>query len=297
MDIRQMKVLRAVFSTRSTSAAARMLHISQPAVSKTIKTIEAEIDMLLFERIAGKLVPTSQTVAIMPDVERMLATHDNVNQKVREVRRGQRGTVKIASAAMTSTGLVPEAIARHLRENPNVDFSLFTSTTREVIRTVSDNQADIGICQLDLNDTLIWSRNLGRATVVCAMPLGHPLAALDVVTPSDLISYPLIALDLNEPFLGSRIADTYIREGLYPPSFFASNIGFATLALVRAGLGIALMDSVTAMIDGVTVRPYSPRIDIHVCAIFSRDRPISPIVEAFCDTLALHGSESGLLLN
>lgn len=286
-----MKVITAVISTGSTSAAAQLLNVSQPAISKTIKQIENDIQMPLFERTGRKLSPTPQAFTILPDLERMISSHESINQRIEEVRLGRRGVIKVAAAAMASSGLVPNAILRYRREHPNVDFAVTTSTTKEVSRLVYENKVDVGVCQRSIGYSSICSQAISSALIVCAMPDSHPLANLDVVTPEDLMPYHLIVSNFNEPVLGARIAETFTRRGLHPLRTLECNISLTSFALVSAGLGVALVDSYTVPIVGVTTRPYRPKIALQVHTIFSGDQPLSPLVSAFCDSVAQAATE------
>jgi DNA-binding transcriptional LysR family regulator len=285
LDIRQMKVLKAVISTGSTNAAAQMLNVSQPAISKTIKLLESQIQMPLFERSGRTLRPTPQAFAIMPDIERMIASREAINEKIEEIRAGRRGSIKIAAAAMASSGLLPDAIVRYQERYPNVDFSITTATTREVSRMVYQNKVDVGICQRINDYTSLVSQPMKSAFIVCAMLEDHALTKLDVITPEDVMPYPLIVSNFNEPFLGTKIAETFAQRNLYPEKTLSCNISLTSFALVKAGLGVALVDSFTVPLQGVVTRPYIPAIELQVHTIFSGDHSPSPLVKSFCDTV------------
>lgn len=286
-----MRVLKAVISTGSTNAAAELLNVSQPAVSKTIKLIESEIQMPLFERHGRSLRPTPQAYAILPDVERMLASREAIGEKIAEIRSGRRGVIKVAAAVMASSGLLPEAIVRNQQRFPNVDFSVTTTTTREVSRLVSENMVDVGICQRTSLYSSLVSQPIKSAYMVCAMQKDHPLAKRDVITPEDVAPYPLIVSNFNEPFLGSRIAETFSHRNLYPARILDCNISLTSFGLVQAGLGVALVDSFTRPLTGVVTRPYTPTIELQIHTIFSSNQPPSPLVQSFCNTIVEVTSE------
>lgn len=291
MDIRQMKVLRAVIVTGSTSAAAKLLNTSQPGISKTIKQLETSIQMTLFERVGRVLRPTAQALAILPDIERTIAGGEVIRQRIDELRSGRRGLIRIAAAAMASSGLLPQAILRFQQQFPDIGYSVTTSTTREVSRLVYENKVDIGVCQRTSHYSSLVSRPIKSAFIVCAMPEDHPLSRLHVVTPEDVADFPLIVSNFNEPHLGARIAETFAHRSLYPRRMLECNISTTSFGLVRAGLGIALVDSFTMPVQGVITRPYAPDIEIQIHAVFSSEQPPSPIVRAFCDTIVSVASE------
>lgn len=286
-----MRVLRTVISTGSTSAAAKTLNVSQPAISKTIKLIEEEIQMPLFERSGGKLQPRLEALTLLPDINHMLSSYDTMRQRIDDIRSGRRGLIKVAAAAMVASGLLPGVIVRHRGKYPNVDFSITTTTTGEVMRLVSERKVDVGICQRGQGLASVSSRMIASAQVVCAMRTDHPLAEQAEVTARDLAPYPLIMFDFNDPLLGSRVADTFSREGLYPAITMESNLSFTSFALVQAGLGVAIADSYTPTTEGVTTRPYKPLIDLQVHAVFPSGGVLSPLVSSFCDDLSEFSSE------
>ena len=97
MDIRQLKVVEAVYKAGSVTAAAHVLHVSQPAISKTIRQVEEETGLVLFENVNGRLVATEQAHSLIPVIERLMSGHESVKQRIEDLRTGRRGLVKIAS--------------------------------------------------------------------------------------------------------------------------------------------------------------------------------------------------------
>lgn len=291
MDIRQMKVVQAVITSGSTAAAAIRLNVSQPAISKTIKQVEEQIQMPLFERSGGRLRPTLEASALLPDIQRMLSGYDTVQRRISEVRNGQRGMIRLAVASMVASRLMPETILRYRVDHPQVGFAITTATTEEVIRLVTDNKVDLGICQRGHNHGGVSSREICTARMVCAMPEDHPLAGLEQVSPGDLMPYPLILSSFNEPHLGSLIADTFTRDGYYPHVTLESNLSVSSFALVRVGLGVALVDSQTLPPSGVVTRVYRPFVGMHVHMVFPTDQPLSPLVNSFCERLTEVGAD------
>lgn len=78
MDIRQLKVVETVCKTGSVTETARILNVSQPAISKTIRQVEEETGLVLFENIHGRIFPTEQVQALLPVIERFMSGHESL---------------------------------------------------------------------------------------------------------------------------------------------------------------------------------------------------------------------------
>lgn len=288
VDIRQLAVVRTVVQTSSVSEAARLLHISQPAVSKTVKLVERELDVVLFQRVNGRLIPTPQARTLVPDFDRLISDLGIIKQTARELRDGRQGQVKIAAAPAITTSLLPPALGAFRTANPAVQFAVTAAPTRTVVELVARRLVDFGISQPSSGDPSVEAVELCKGTVVCLMPSRHPLARLRRVRPSDLASHELISFTLTEP-TGARISEAFRAEGLRFRVAVDVNQSITALALVRAGLGVALVDSfllVGRSFPGVVSRPFEPAISIGVQLMTSRQSPPSPLAQAFRQELS-----------
>jgi DNA-binding transcriptional LysR family regulator len=287
MDIRQLRVLRLVLDTGSVSEAARLLNISQPAVSKTIALVESEMDLRLFERVQGRLIPTTQVHALCSDIDRLLADLASVKQTVRELRDGKRGQVKIAATPTVTASVLPAAIASFRKSNPSVEFVVVATSTPNVVGLVARNEVELGACQPSSGDPYVESTDLCRGDVLCLMPVGHPLSRLKRVRPADLAAFDLISFTQSEP-TGARIAEAFRSEGLRFRVSVEVNQSLTACSLVESGLGIGLIDSFFPLgtsFPNIVARPFSPTIPIRVQIMSSQQRLLSPLASAFRDEL------------
>src|SRR6185295_472641 len=145
LNVRHLAVFRAVVKAGSVSAAARTLHVSQPAVTKTVRMLENEIGLPLFARIKGRLVSTPESEALLPEIERLFGNVDAVKHLADEIREGYSGSVTIATVATLSATLVASTIRRFHRQYPRVRFDIRALSTRHAIDFVANNQVDVGI--------------------------------------------------------------------------------------------------------------------------------------------------------
>ena len=110
MTLRQLEVLYAIMKAGSITAAARNLHATQPAVSAVLKH-RAATQMELFERFGGRLHPTPEALAMLPDLEDIFGRIDTLSRVAQELRDGRTGKLVIATSPTLVTALLPQAVA------------------------------------------------------------------------------------------------------------------------------------------------------------------------------------------
>jgi DNA-binding transcriptional LysR family regulator len=293
MDIRQLKVVEAVYKAGSVTAAAHILHVSQPAISKTMRQVEEETGLVLFENVNGRLVATEQAHALIPVIERLMSGHESVKQRIEDLRTGRRGLVKIASAPSLTSTLLAEAIRRFKAEKPFVDLKVFAASTREVVERVARNDVDIGTCQPSSGDSAVNARLISTGRVICVMPGSHRLASKATVSPMDLEDEDVITFPDIEP-TGARISEAFVSEGVRLKKAIEVNQSYGACSFVDKGLGVALVDSFIhthGHFPTLSVRPFAPEIRIQTHMLISSIRPISALAEEFCAKLLEVGRE------
>lgn len=293
MDIRQFRVIQTVCKTGSVTETARILHVSQPAISKTVRQVEEETGLTLFENVQGRIFPTEQAKLLLPVIERLMSSHDNVRQRIEDLRTGRRGLVTIASAPALISTVLAEAIRRYRLEKPFVDLKIFATSTREVVDRVARNEVDIGTCQPSSGDAAVSARLISAGSVICVMPRQHRLAARLSISPADLEAEEIITLPDMEP-TGRRISEAFAVGGVRLRRAIEVNQSYPACSLVSQGLGIGLVDSFIHMrghFPGLTIRPFTPEIHIQTHLHVSSIRPVSPLAEALCQKLVEVGKE------
>ncbi len=310
MEIRQLEAFAAVFSAGSVTAAARLLDRSQPVVSRQIQDLEHELGFTLFTRTRPQVTLTDQGRQFYEEVHNVLAGLQQLDTRTREIARGQPRPLRIASTLSLSSMLVPPVVGRLERTTPVFGDKLNIDTlhAEQVIRAVADGQADIGITSLPMDlgrCRLHWS---GQAPCMIVLPGNHPLAACETVRIADLGDTTVIAMS-NRLGLRHRLSTALLHSttGVKVRRHIETTSYLNAVMLVRAGVGVALVDPFTAatlMPDGVVFKP----IDIHIPYLMGvlthRDRVLSDegqrLVQALWDYAVecipnfVRGDSSGL---
>ena len=151
MDMREIQVFRAVMQAGTTSKAATLLGISQPAVSQAIRKLETSSELRLFERVRGRLVPTQEAGALMEEVDRCFAGFELIEHRIRSLKSFGVGRLAVGSLPALGTGFMPRAIAAFGLQDRRIQMSFQIMSSREVLRQVAAGQLDFGLMADELS--------------------------------------------------------------------------------------------------------------------------------------------------
>ena len=195
MDMREIQVFRAVMQAGTTSKAATLLGISQPAVSQAIRKLETSSELRLFERVRGRLVATQEAEALMEEVDRCFAGFELIEHRIRSLKSFGVGRLAVGSLPALGTGFMPRAIAAFGLQDRRIQMSFQIMSSREVLQQVAAGQLDFGLMADELSVAGLEHSEFVRIPGVIAMHNRHPLAAKPRIALQDLIDHPFIALN------------------------------------------------------------------------------------------------------
>ena len=175
INLRQIEAFRAVMLTGQMTAAAELLAITQPAVSRLVRDFEIACNLRLFDRRGNHIVPTQEAITLMKEVDRSFVGIGRIATMAEEIGRHAAGTIRIAAMPALANGMLPRFLARFLADKPDLYTTLNGLASPKVIEAVASGQADIGFAEgpLDRPGFLITTR---PTPAVVAMHHSHPLA-------------------------------------------------------------------------------------------------------------------------
>ena len=278
MTLRQLETLYAIMKAGSITAAARNLHVTQPAVSAVLKHTEQQLKMKLFERIGGRLHATPEALALMPDLEEIFGRIDTVSRLVQELRDGRTGQLVIATSPTLVNALLPQALAALRKSSPNVTISLDSLPTPLAIARVARREADIGLVYAPVSDSALDAEDLMESEIACVLPAAHPLARKKEIRTADFAGRPVISTGPRTR-LGMLIDEACRASGEAPPSIgIEASSSLTACMMVSRGAGFALVDRsirLCGKFDDLAFRPFRPLVPIRIQLIYPRDRPRS----------------------
>jgi len=287
-NLRQIEVFRAIMMAGSISGAARLLSVSQPAISRLLAYTEDRLKMRLFERIKGRVQPTPEARRLFAEVEEVHRGVLRVNDLAQELTRRGTGALHVVASPSVAQALIPVAIQRFRQIYPEVFLQLEVLTLRELIDRVAARRVDVGFSGMPVHDPTLDAKAIveGRLSVICRRD--HPLAGLQTIKLEELRGYPLIGYNSQTPY-GDLVAKAIADSGI--EIRFDTVVRYTPVAcsLVQAGVGVAIADdfvigSATSASD-LVARPIDPVTRMHVYALSSRLEPMSRLAKVFVSTV------------
>ncbi len=287
MELRQLEAFAAVMSTGSVTAAGRLLGRSQPAISRLLQELEAEIGYALFARSGPRVTPTEQGFLLYDDVERALAGMQQIRSRADEIARGQAQPLLMAATSALAAGLVPDALKRIESRLGTARVQLRSASPEQVVHAVLSGSAQLGATSLPLEHRGLTVHWIGQAPCVAALPEDDPVAQQAVVPVSALAGRRLITM--ANPFRLRRRLDAALAPNGQLPGTLETNSSVNALAAVRAGLGVSVLEPITAYgapMAGVAIRPIDLDIPFFFGVITPQSQTLTPACQAMADALA-----------
>ena len=245
LNLRQIESFRSVMLTGSVVGAARLMSVTQPAVSRAVGLLELRIGYKLFERRGRRLVPTPEGEALYREIEPLYGSLDRIAQVAQDIRFQRAGALRIATLPALAQWLVPRAIARFLSTRPNVTVFVQSLPSRQIAELVSTRQFDVGVVELPLSRPAIAIEPLDPVPSMAVIPAGHRLAAKRQISLKDLDGERMILLS-QYSYVRYQIDDAFSKLGVAPHVVLETPSSSIACALVAAGAGITLVSRWTA---------------------------------------------------
>ncbi|PLC55824.1 LysR family transcriptional regulator [Pollutimonas nitritireducens] len=240
MSLRQIEVFRAIMVTGSISAAGRMLHVSQPAISRVLALTESRLGYLLFDRVKARLIATPEATRLFMEVEQIYEGIQSVNDLAVSLGEKGSGTLKLVSSATFGRRLIPCSLKHLYAKSPHAKVNFRTATFDQMVGHFLAGRAHLGISLQPSDSPSLTSIALGTASIVCIAQKGHPLGDLDIVYPDDVTRYPWIGYPADAP--AGRMLSDFFGEVRHPRNTIEVHSPSSAVSCVTHGLGIALVD-------------------------------------------------------
>ncbi|MCB0137053.1 MAG: LysR family transcriptional regulator [Caldilineaceae bacterium] len=274
MDVRHIEVYQAVMTYGTTSRAAEVLGVSQPAVSKAIMALERSIGFKLFDREKGRMVPSAEGHLFYREVQVSMVGLAKLRSAAARIRDYGSGDIRIACLSAFSTNLVPNAIGRFHTSNPGVAVSFYVRGSSAIRDMVAANQIDIAVAADEIDTTGVDAAPFATIRAALAVHPGHPLENKDIVRPADLDQLPFVAL-APEDTTRHEAEAIFAQHGVAPRILVETAYSSTVCALVLAGNGCGIVDPITAtgfVERGLILKRLEPAISFRTLLLYPQKK-------------------------
>ena len=244
LTLRQIEVIRAIMITGTIAGAAKLLNVSAPGISRLMKHTERSLRLKLFERRQGRYVPTPEAKDIFEQINGVYRKVDDLHSMLARIERGGDVEFKLGSVPSICHVMVPRAIERLRRKHPDLRIDINILKIEEALDYLLLGKGEIVAMSYKLDHPGLDFMPLAMGELLCIVPQGHPLAGYSSISAREIVQHQLIGIDPNDPY-GRIMSEIFQRQGLHYDMAIKARFGTTVCSLVRAGLGIAIIDQFT----------------------------------------------------
>jgi DNA-binding transcriptional LysR family regulator len=284
---RLVEVFRALMLTGQVTRAAQLLHTSQPTVSRELARLEQVLGFALFERVKGRLQPTVRALALREEVQQSYIGLERIAATASGLREFAQGRLHLACLPALSHALLPAALALFAQSCPQAGVSLTPLESPMLEAALGEQRFDLGLTEQQQAPQGTLRHTLLKADEVAVLPLGHPLAERARLEVADFAGQPFISLAPSDPYR-QQIDALFAQAGVERQLRLETASAVAVCALVRQGLGVAIVNPLTALemaASGLVIRPLRASIAFEVALLLPSWRAEHPLRAALVAAL------------
>ncbi|EGQ8125284.1 LysR family transcriptional regulator [Vibrio parahaemolyticus] len=288
MNLRQLEVFYAIMQAGTVSGAARLLHVSQPNVTRVLAHTEQQLGFALFERVKGRLVPTQEAKALLPEAEKVYQQLGQFRSLTNKVKQGTQH-LRVGAPPVLAAHLLAPTVALLSKEH-DISFELLTANRDELCSGLLKHELDVAIAFGEETPPAIMGHVLLKENLALIAPKSAAIPAEKTVILEELISHdlPIIGLDSRDP-LGLLLHQTLSARDEHYQHVITVRSYSAAAELVKHQAGFAIVDPWTAkqyrQDDAVSVHALEPNMSFSVSILSAEHTPQSIATKQFITAL------------
>jgi DNA-binding transcriptional LysR family regulator len=198
--LQQLRILKAVATEKSFTKAAEALYLSQPSLSKQIKTLEKNLDVLLINRENNKISLTENGKVFLQYSERILALCEESCRALIDLKNGERGSLTVGASQTIGTYLLPRVLALFAQNYPQIDLKVQVNSTRIIAKNIINREIDLAVVGGEIPEHLkenLLVEDFVEDEFSLIISKSHPFATKKTITKEDLYHLNFITLNSN----------------------------------------------------------------------------------------------------
>jgi DNA-binding transcriptional LysR family regulator len=279
LNLDQLRTLLAVVESGSFSAAARKLHLSQPAVSVQIRELERRFAVKLIERLGKQAHATPPGRDLVEAAEHIFKACDSAEAVMRRYRDGWVGRARIGTTLTAQMYLLPPVLRKLGHDHPGVDLHVTNLATRGSVAAILNNEIDLAIVTMPVDKAQLTVMPLRSESMVAI----HSSGARDLpdkVTPEYVLQQPLL-LEHARAGVHDLIMQWLSGHGAAPRVRMHLGTIEGVKSAVASNLGMSIVPQMAARRyeNDIVVRPLQPPLTRTLALIEHRSKPNEPAIE------------------
>lgn len=282
MELRVLNYFLMVAREKNITKAARLLHVTQPTLSRQLMGLEEELGVKLFDRSSHSIVLTSEGVLLKRRAQEMLDLAEKTRKELRQNEENLTGQISIGSGEFQSMNELSDIIASFRRRHPLVTFNIFSGNSTGIKSLIESGFLDMGLL-LEPSDTSKYEsiRLKTRENVGVLVRDDCPLASKESVSPADLANYPLM-IPANET-MQNKISGWFGDYAKQINVISTHNLVYNSAVMSQNGIGVTVTLNLDCRYSGLKFIPLKDGIELGSVLVWKGNRVFSPVTNAFIE--------------
>lgn len=269
MRFHKYEAINAVFLCGTVTGAAKMLNLSQPAVSRLIASAETELGFTLFQRLHGSMAPTEEAQQLRPAILKIMEAMSHASSVAAGLKSGGVKQLRVASVPSLASAVLPRAVKSFIGQYPKCKLALETYHYDSLVDALLAGHADIGFVYEPIAHAALETTDLLQAHFCSVSTSSYFSKKKSSVSVQDLGSCNIIGLSKDD-LVASLIAQSDGVADIALTRNVSVETSVVAMHLAAQGMGVALVDSLTgalAKMHGAQVLPFTPEVPIRVAVM------------------------------
>ena len=269
--------------TGSVTESARILGISQPAVSRLLSDLETQVGFQLFSRSGRNLKATPEALLLVEEVRRALSGLEQIKHTAAAIKNFKHAQLRLISTPAFSTLIAPQLIRQFAARQPAAMVSLEIQSIDVALEWMVSQNFDFGIAPATLVNPAIMSHSLTDTQSICVLPKGHRLEAKESIEPGDLDGESFVSY-LPDSQFRFEVDEIFSKAGIQRRLQYEARTTDAICRLVAQGLGVSIivtMGTGSAAGEDFSTAPFAREIPFNGALIWSQQKAMSAVAKDF----------------
>jgi DNA-binding transcriptional LysR family regulator len=283
MRLRHIEIFHAIYTTGSITNAAKILHVSQPSVSKVLSHAEMQLGFNLFERVKGRLIPTDEAEMLFDEVDKIYQQMRSIRNTAENIKKSEYGHINLGLTPALGFDAIPNSIAKYHKIHDKVNFNVQTIHNDAVMQALLEHKCDLAILFSPNVMPGVTSIEFTQSELVIVYPKTSFPDCPDKLSLSQLQDFEYIDISESGP-LGDLLWTRMMKEQVFLKSPIKVETYFVAARLVAQGAGVCIVDKFTAqgnLADNIAMASFNPPLTFSVNALHLENRNLSKVTEEF----------------
>ena len=294
LNSRHIEIFFSIYKYKTLTKTAKILNVSQPALSKALQYAEHKLNFKLFSRSGRLLEPTPEADILFRHAEKINLLVKEFGEIAKNLNESPTNYIDIGVTPSLGAALLPSIVSDFSKDNPEVRFNIINSQSHDLINQLHDLSHDLVICFNPAKNDMYKSFTITTGNLVLISPKSDNMQTKDSVALKTLDGKPLIkirnvlsGLDASDTSEDFSLDGVLVTHNIQPDWIAKTESFHVAKKMVEQGIGSAIIDSITAHTgtDNMTVQSITPKIKFKIVCLTNPQKPLSIAAKAFLDFL------------